>query len=306
MSLTELASTFTNNILPILLISLSGFLLGRTLPVDSRTVGRIVFYILSPLLVFDLLVHTELDLSQTLTMIVYTVAAISVTGAAAWLLGISLRLTRPVLLAVVLTSAFGNTGNYGLPLVKFAFGDEALAAATLCYTTTAILFHLAGTLIASMGRTDLRSSLLGLLKLPILYAVLLAAIVKWFDWSLPLPLARTITIAANGAIPMMLVLLGLELNRIQWTHDRRAVGAGLLSKLLLGPALGIAIAALLGLQGAVRQGAVIQAAMPAAVVNTVVASEFDLEPSLVTTMVFAGTLLSPFTLTPLLVLLAGS
>lgn len=304
MSIAELLATFANNLLPILLIAAAGYILGKVLTVDSRTIGRVVFYVFSPLLVFNLMVTSQLNLQQALTTVEYTAAVIVVLGLIAFTLGKIFRLERPQLLAVILTVAFGNTGNYGLPLVKFAFGDEALAAASIFYVTTTILFNTVGVVIASLGHLDLKSAILGVFRLPILYAVVFALLLKGFNVSIPLPLARTIEIAANGAIPAMIILLGLELTRIEWSHNFRALGVGVFAKLLLGPLVGLLIASLFGLQGHARQGSVIEAAMPAAVATTVVATEYKLQPPLVTAIVFLGTALSPLTLTPLLVYLA--
>jgi len=304
MSFTELFSTFANNLLPIMLIAAAGFILGKTLIVDSRTIGRMVFYIFSPMLVFRLMVTSQLNFQQALTTVEYTTTVIIIMGGIAFLLGKLFRLERTHLLAVVLTVAFGNTGNYGLPLVKFAFGDEALAVASIFYVTTTILFNTVGVVIASLGHLDLKSAILGVFKLPILYAVAIALVVKGFGVEMPLPLARTIEIAANGAIPAMIILLGLELTRIQWSSSLRAVSLGVAAKLLIGPLLGLLLASLFGLQGHTRQGSAIEAAMPAAVATTVVATEYKLEPSLVTAIVFMGTVLSPLTLTPLIVFLS--
>ncbi len=304
MSFIELFNTFANNLLPILLIAAAGFVLGRTLTVDSRTIGRMVFYIFSPLLVFNLMVTSQLNLNQALTTVGYTTAVIAVMGGIAFLLGKIFQLQRSHLLALIITVAFGNTGNYGLPLVKFAFGDEALAVASVFYVTTTILFNTAGVVIASLGHLDLKSAILGVFRLPILYAVAVALFLKGFDVQLPLPLSRTIEIAANGAIPAMIILLGLELNRIEWSNSLRATGLGVAIKLLIGPLLGLMLAGMFGLQGHARQGTVIEASMPAAVATTVVATEYKLEPSLVTAIVFLGTVLSPLTLTPLIVYLS--
>lgn len=304
MSFIELFNTFANNLLPILLIATAGFILGKTLTVDSRTIGRMVFYIFSPLLVFNLMVTSQLNLRQALTTVEYTTAVITIMGILAFALGKLFRLQRSHLLALVLTVAFGNTGNYGLPLVKFAFGDESLAVASIFYVTTTILFNTVGVVIASLGHLDLKSAILGVFKLPILYAVAVALLVKGFDIQIPLPLSRTIEIAANGAIPAMIILLGLELNRIEWSNSLRATGLGVAAKLLLGPVIGLLLAGVFGLQGHTRQGSVIEAAMPAAVATTVVATEYKLEPSLVTAIVFLGTVLSPLTLTPLIVYLS--
>ena len=303
MSFNELLTTFANNILPILLVGLAGYILGKTLIVDSRTIGRVVFYIFSPLLVFNLLITSELNLKQAITTVGFTAGVIAIMGMLAFTFGKLLQLERPHLLAVVLTVMFGNTGNYGLPLVKFAFGDEALAVASLFYVTTTILFNTVGVVIASLGHTDLKSAVLGLFKLPSLYGVILALLVKSFGIQLAVPLSRTIEIAASGSIPLMLILLGLELTHIEWSHSLRAVSTGVLIKLIFGPIVGLLLASVFGLQGHVRQGSVTQAAMPAAVATTVVATEYHLEPSLVTAIVFIGTLLSPLTLTPLLVYL---
>ena len=304
MSFTELFTTFANNLLPILLIASAGYIVGKTLTVDSRTIGRIVFYIFSPLLVFNLLVTSDLNLTQAASTFGFTAIFIISMGLVAFVVGKIFKLERAQLLAVILTVGFGNTGNYGLPVVKFAFGDEALAVASIFFVATSILFNTAGVIIASLGQSDLKSAILGLFKIPSLYGVVLALIVKFTGFQIPIPLERTIDIAANGAVPSMIVLLGLELTRIEWSHNFRALSVGVLTKLLLGPVVGLLIASLFGLQGFEKQANVIQAAMPAAVATTVIANEYRLESSLVTAIVFLGTILSPLTLTPLIVFLS--
>jgi len=300
MPLSELFTTFANNLLPILLLSGAGLLLGKTISIDSRSLGRVVFYVFSPILVFNLLVHTELNSNDIFVTMGFTATVCLVTGLLALLLGKLLRFDRPVLMAILLTSIFGNTGNYGLPLVSFAFGKDALAFATLCYVTVSILTNTFGVLIASLGHMDIKSALLGLFKVPTMYAVLVAALLNRFHLVLPVPLARTVELAANGSIPVMVILLGLELSRFQWSRSFRAVGLSVTMRLLAGPAIGLLLAIPFGLQGVARQGSVIEAAVPAAVMNTVLATEYGLDTSLVTAMVFVGTILSPLTLTPLL------
>ncbi len=304
MSLNELFTTFANNLLPILLIATAGYILGKFLILDSRSIGRIVFYIFSPLLVFNLMVTSQLDLREAMITVACTTCVIVVMGSIAFILGKVFKLERPQLLAVILTVAFGNTGNYGLPLVQFAFGDEALAVASIFFVTTTILFNTVGVVIASLGHTDLKSAILGVFKLPSVYGVMLAVLVKVTGFQLPLPLSRTIEIAASGAVPVMIVLLGLELTKIQWSHSFRALGIGVLAKLILGPVVGMLLAGAFGMQKHAYQGIVADAALPAAVATTVLASEYNLEPSLVTAIVFLGTILSPLTLTPLLVYLS--
>lgn len=304
MSFTELFTTFANNLLPILLIATAGYIVGKTLTVDSRTIGRIVFYIFSPLLVFNLLVSSNLNLGQAISTFGFTATFILSMGIIAFIVGKLFKLERAHLLAVILTVGFGNTGNYGLPVVQFAFGEEALAVASIFFVTTSILFNTIGVIIASLGQSDLKSAILGLFKIPSLYGVLLALFVKLTNWQIPLPLEHTIDIAASGAVPCMIVLLGLELTKIEWTHNFRALGVGVFTKLLVGPVMGLLIASMFGFETYEKQANVIQASMPAAVATTVIANEYRLESSLVTAIVFIGTILSPLTLTPLIVFLS--
>ncbi len=299
MDFNALLATFADNLLPILLLGAAGFLIGKTLSVESRGLGRVVFYIFSPVLVFDLLLHTELSSGDILSTIAFALTVMVVTGLLAFGLGRLMRLERPILMAVILTSALGNTGNYGLPLVSFAYGNAALAIATLYFVTSSVLFNTAGVLIASLGHLDLRSAVAGLFKVPSVYGVILAALLNHFRLVLPTPLERTVELAANGSIPLMIVLLGVELSRVQWSHSVRAIGLSTALRLLAAPALALLLAGLFGIQGPARQANVTEAAMPAAVTNTILATEYGLDSSLVTAMIFIGTILSPLTLTPL-------
>jgi predicted permease len=303
MSFTDLLTTFANNLLPVLLISAAGFLLGRAFHIDSRSLGRVIFYLFSPVLVFDLLLHNALPLGEMVRTIGFCLAVFATISVLVLVIGYFMRLDRPTLMAVLLTAAFANTGNYGLPLVSFAFGEDALAHATLYFVTTSLLFNTVGVLIASLGHLDLKQAVLGMLKVPTVYAVILAALLNQFQITLPIPLERTVSLASDGAIPLMLILLGVELARVEWSHSLGALSLGAGMRLLIGPLVGLLLAIPFGLTGAARQGCIVETATPAAVTNAVLATEYKLDTSLVTAIIFIGNILSPLTLTPLLVYL---
>ena len=305
MSLSVLLSTFANNLLPNLLLSGAGFTLGKLFSIDSRNIGRIVFYIFSPMLVFDLLVQNDLKLEEAVRVVSFTGTLILIMGAITLMIALALKLDRRILLSVLITTMFGNTGNYGLPLVRFAFGEEALKYGSLYFVTTTILFNTLGILIASLGHMTFRQAIFGLLKVPTVYGVTLAALINTFHIELPTALARTIDLAAGGSIPLMIVLLGLELARVQWSNSLQGVGLSVSLRLLAAPLVALLLCIPFGLQTEMQQAVVIQASMPAAVITTILATEYQLDSSLVTAIVFIGTLLSPLTLTPLIVLLGN-
>lgn len=301
--MAQVLEAFTNNLLPILLISAAGFWLGKAFSLDGRTLGRVIFYLLSPALVFKLLVYNALPPERLAWMMAFSAATILTVGGIAYLAGRILHLRGTLLTAVVLTTLLANHGNYGLPLVSFAFGPEALTYASVYFITGSLLTNTIGIVVASLGHYSPKEALLGFFKVPAIYGILAAFLVGQTGWSPPLPLERTLNLLAEAAIPAMIILLGLELQQVQWGQHLGVIGLVAALRLVIGPLVAIWLASLFHLPPAARQAGIIEAGMPSAVMNTVLASEYKIEPPLVTAIIFASTLLSPLTLTPLLVFL---
>jgi len=303
MSFPVLASTFANNILPIILLSAAGFALGKLLHIDSRSLGRVVFYVFSPVLIFDLLIQNQLEIREAAVVIAFAFAFILTMGVVTLILGRFLKLERRALISILITTMFANTGNYGLPLVSFAFGEQALSYAGIYFVTTTLLFYTLGVFLASLGHMNFKEAIVGLFRIPTLYAVLLAILINAWKIEFPIPVSRAVELAAGGTIPLMLILLGVQLTSLEFSGNQRAMQLSVSLRLILAPLAALLFAALFGLQGFTRQAGVTQASMPSMVSATVLATEYDLDSKLVTAVVFISTLLSPFTLTPLLVFL---
>ena len=210
---------------------------------------------------------------------------------------------RSVLISMLITSMFANNGNYGLPLVAFAFGQDALAHSSIYVVFSSLLTNTLGVLIASLGHLDLKHACLGIFKVPTFYAVMLAALLNEFQINIPLPVDRTVSLVAGAGVPLMILLLGLELRQLNWTNNLSALGLSTGIRLLAGPLLGLAFTSVLGITGSGRQAGIMEASMSAAVANTNLAGEYRLDSSLVAATVLISTLLSPLTLTPLIILL---
>jgi predicted permease len=101
----------------------------------------------------------------------------------------------------------------------------------------------------------------------------------------------------------MLILLGVELTRVELSGSLRAMQVSVVLRLLIAPVIALVLAGLFGIQGFARQGSVTEASMPSMVSATVLATEYQLDSKLITAIIFISTLLSPLTLTPLLVFL---
>lgn len=303
--MTSIFQIFLNILVPIFLIAGAGYLLSHFINLPSKPLSQTVFYLFSPCLIFNLLTKNELQNSDIIKMILFSSSLILLIGALTWIAGSLLRFEKGTLAATMLATMFINAGNYGLPVVLFAFGDVALGFASLFFVTNAILVNVVGVVIASMGKQSFVQALKNLARVPTVYALVIALIVMRVGWQVPLFLDRPITLLADASIPTMLVLLGVQFKKTSWSG--KAVPLTLASgfRLVVSPVLAFALAPLFGLTGPGLQASIVEAAMPSAVLNTVIATEFDAEPSLVSAAVFFTTMLSPLTLTPLLAYLTA-
>ncbi|PWT81753.1 MAG: hypothetical protein C5B57_09870 [Blastocatellia bacterium] len=295
-----LLSIFASDILPIFLIAAVGFILARVLAANVKTLSHIVFYALVPCFVFNLLVTsriTSAEFGRMALLNVLILAAMGLIGrAAAW----PLRLTRPELSAFLLVVMLSNSGNYGLPVVLFAFGSDALAHATAFFVTGSMLTYTVGVFIAATGRRDIRGAISGIVRVPAIYGVTAAAIVLAAGIQVPLAVTRPIALLSDAAMPMMILVLGMQLERATLPERPAVVAVAVVISLAIAPLVALELSGLLGVSGSARQAGVALASMPVAVVTTILALEFDIAPAFVTSAVFLSTLLSPFTLTPLI------
>jgi hypothetical protein len=303
--LSELFTLFFNNLFPILLVAGIGYILAKFLKINPRTLSQVIFYIFSPVLVFKLMITSHLSNRDILQMLLIASILMAVIGIATWLIGRLLKFDRKILAAVIITAIFMNAGNYGLPLTDFAFGAAALAFASVFFVVSAMFTNTIGIVIASSGSMSVSSAIKGLVKFPAIYTLTAGILVLRFGWQLPSWLDRTVTLLSNAAIPCMLVLLGMQLVNIKLGGHRLPLILTSTMRLLIAPALAIGLTRLFHMSVPATQAVVLEAAMPVAVMTTMLATEFEVEPSFVTGAVLITTLLSPLTLTPLLALLGA-
>jgi malate permease and related proteins len=303
--LSELVSLFFNNLFPILLAAAIGFSLTKWLKINPRPLSQLIFYVFSPVLVFKLISSSQLSNVDLLRTLAFAVLLLAGVGLLTWVIGSIFKLERRMLAAMLLTAMFMNSGNYGLPLTSFAFGAEALAFASLFFVTISLVTNTVGIVIASSGSMSVWQAVKGLVKFPAIYALILGFLFLQFKWQLPSGLDRTVTLLSNAAIPCMLVLLGMQLVNIRLDGHLIPLTISGSIRLLISPLIAFGLTRLFGMSGASYQAVVLEAAMPSAVLTTILATEFDAEPTFVTTAVLVTTLLSPFTLTPLLAFLGA-
>ena len=295
-----LVSIFASDILPIFVIAGIGFLLARRLRASVTTLAHVAFYVFSPCFAFTTLITSNVTGSQVGSLVLLAILVMVAMGVIARIAAIPLGLSRAELSAFMLVVIFSNGGNYGLPVVMFAFGNEGLSRGTLYFVTSAILTYTIGVFLAAAGRRSFRDALWGIARVPAVYGVTAAMLVLATNATIPLPLMRPIRLLADGLIPTMILVLGMQLERVKKFERPGFVALAVVLSLVVTPIVALGLTWLLGITGPARQAGVLLASMPSAVITTILAVEFDVAPTLVTNVVFVTTLLSPITLTLLI------
>jgi predicted permease len=199
---------------------------------------------------------------------------------------------------------YSNGGNYGLPVVRFAFGAEALTYATIFFLTGSVTTYVTGAFFAGSHRSRLAGALDKIWRMPSLYGVAVALLVLTLGIPVPAAMMRPVGMLSDAALPVMILVLGMQLERAVWPSRPGIVLIAVLVSLIAAPFVALGLAAALGITGPARQAVVILSSMPVAVVTTILALEFELAPDFVTSAVFVSTLASPLTLAPLIAYLS--
>jgi hypothetical protein len=260
----------------------------------------VTFHALAPALVFNTLTTSTLTGFEFGRMVAFYALVAASAGVMGRLAAIPLRLDRASLSAFLLVVVCSNSGNYGLPVALLAFGREALTFASVYFIASSIFSYTGGILMAASGRRSVGQAIAGVVRVPAVYGALAAALVMVLGLHVPDPIARPAALLSDAALPMMILVLGMQLERVTWPERPDMVVVAALLSLIATPLAAFGVAHLLGLQGAAFQAGVLQASMPTAVITTILALEFDVLPNFVTSVVCVTTLLSPITLTLLI------
>ncbi len=280
---------------PVFLLAAIGFTwvkLGFEYRVEFVT--RLAMTLSVPCLIFTALMKTEIDPAALATLSYAALAAYGAVTLLSYLLVQGAGLEHRTYLAPVI---FGNTGNLGLPLALFAFGETGLGYAVVVFAIMAILSFTFGVWLVSGGGSPLKA-----IKEPIVAATLLGALFMWQGWQTPKPITNTLELIGQMAIPIMLLTLGVAVARLKPGRMGRAVWLSLVKVLIcIGAAWGVGL--WLNLPPVPFAVLVMQVSTPVAVTSYMLAEKYGADADAVAGLVVVSTLLSVVTIPLTLVFL---
>lgn len=279
-------------LLPVFAIVMLGFGWHKSgVPFEREFVTRLVLNIAGPCLIISSLSRLTLPLEVVGRMAAGGVAMFLSTVAASF---IALRLAGLPIRTFLPALAIGNTGNLGLSVCFFAFGPEGLGLAVAVFVANSIgQFTL--TPMLQSGRSPART----LVTTPVIYGAAIGVFLLVTGVELPGWIDGTVELLGGLMIPLMLLALGNTLGGFKVNRLPFASFWGLV-RLVVGLAIAILIAEILGLEGVPRGVLILQGAMPAAIFSYLFAARYDRAPDDVAGIVLMSTLFSMLTL-PLVV-----
>lgn len=289
-SVSGLPEIFFDIIGPVLMLVAVGAGVGRWLGLSPEPFAKLAFWVFGPAFMFNALANAGLP--SNVLIEVASAALLALAGTGVFALLVTARMSRDRRAAVLTTSLYGNTGNFGLAMVIFTFGDAAIPFAAVCLVVVNTVGLVVGIASTQGGWSGIGTAF----TRPMTLVIIPALVVNGFGTELPPIVDRPIGLMAAGLIPMMLITLGIQLEQMRRPKIGIDVGLSLFAKLLVQPLIAVAAVSMIGLSDLAAGAVILQAAMPAAVFTTVLAIEQKTRPDETATIVMAGTLVSILTL----------
>jgi malate permease and related proteins len=293
----ESAFEIINKILPVFIVILLGYLYGKLKELNAESISKFVVNVTLPCLVFSLMAKTYFSFSDFATI---SFAALIIPLSTGFAVSIFLKITgKEDMRGFYLPTMFMNGGNMAFSIAYFAYGTEGLTKVIIYLIPSSLLCFSLSVYIASNKWTAVE-----MLKQPVIYALIIGAMVSFLKVPVNGAISQTADLIGQITIPMLLVILGYNLNNLQLNSVRLAVW-GSVFRIGVGFLASWAIFVLiLGLRDTTGKVIVLISSMPSALIVYPFAKKYDANPDVVASVIVASTLISIVTI-PLVIWFLG-
>lgn len=295
-------SLFIQVVLPVLLVFLAGFGLQKWKHLNIQSVSVAALYVFVPCLVFRTLYEKELNMMYLKVLIFSLIFLITIIAVVKITAKIK-KYPQSTESGLILSTAFMNSGNYGSPVILFAFGKAGFSFAIAFFVLQAIIMNFFGVYYAARGKAGVRQAFKSVAEMPATYALLAGLLFKVVQLPMPKDLLSIINLLADAAIPSVMLVLGMQLAEISVHHFQWGkVTYATFVRLILAPIIAWAITLVIPMDPLVSKVLIVLCAMPSAATTTMFAVQFDSEPEMVSSITLFSTLISVVSITAVLAL----
>lgn len=254
--------------------------------IDDKTITLINVYFLQVFLTFWGLLIRPVDMSLVIAPSIYLGIALFAIVISAIFAKFLFSNKKEYSIATV-AAIIGNTGNLGIPINIAIFGEESIPYTTIINLMNVFVVYTIGVFYYSRGTYDAKTSLLNILKLPILWAAILAIILSVNNYKPSPEIMNTLMMGAYASMTMQLFLFGIYLYGTQIKEISKKLVVWILTfKFIILPFLAFIVLINIELDPMIKGIIFIELMMPLAVANVNLASLYDCKPKLTTALVF--------------------
>ena len=291
---------FFSVMLPVMAIFALGYGLQRWKKIQVKQVSAVSIYIFMPFFFFTSLYEAKFDQRYTI-MVVFILFLLVLMVIISKIMGKLFHWSKTVESASILSTAFMNGGNYGIPMILFTFGQVALPYAVFYMVIQSMVINFFGVYFANRDAEGMARAIRKVFQMPATYAAIIAILLNVFHIKLPAPVYDTIKTVGDGSIPLMMVILGMQLATIRSLRfNWNVLLSSVIVRMLVSPLIAWGFVSLLDIGPIIGGIIIIMSAMPSAASATMYAIEFDTEPELVSSVTLVTTLFSFVSITVLL------
>jgi hypothetical protein len=253
--------------------------------IDDKTITIINVYFLQVFLTFwGLLIH-PIDITLIIAPSIYFVIVIVILLISATLAKRFFKDKKEYSIAAVI-AIIGNTANLGIPLNIAIFGEQSIQYTTVVNLVNIFLVYTVGVYYYSRGNFDTKTSLKNILKLPILWAAIIAIILSYNGYTPSKIVMNALMMGAYASIIMQLLLFGIYMHGTKMREINRSLVVWVLSvKFIVLPVAAFLVLYNIELDSMIKGIIFIELLMPLAIANVNLASLYDCKPRVATALV---------------------
>lgn len=284
-------------IFPIFLVMGLGFWIFKKFGLDLATLSKLNFYIFVPAFMFYSLLIFKPGNREMVDSVLFNILMACLNFGVTYGLARWLKFQDNLAASATLGVMIFNSANYGIPVVQLAFQGEGVAIQVITITAMNILTYTLGILVAG-GWSEWKKGLQSILRMPIIYSLVAALILRSMDWDMPDAVMVPLKWISDGMLPAALLTLGAQLGKsgISFQHPRE-IWVTTATRLLLSPFLAFLLLHVMGVHGLLARVLFVSSAFPTAVAVVLFGIEYDKEPTFAADVVSLTTLLSAVTVT---------
>ena len=271
---------------------------------DIDPLNKIVMYILMPCMIFSALYSADMSLLPTLGILPFVILTASIgSGVISYIVLKRLHYDDKKIWSVLVTVMIANTAFMGYPVNLGVYGHPGFLRAIFCdLATTCMFLLLSFVLVLKFGGT-VKRALREILLFPPLWDVVLGISFNLLNIPIGPVLDKTVNYLADGAIPLIMISLGLSIELGGLARSKAMVIFTSIVKLGVFPLIALIVVSLLGLTGLQHDVGIIEAAMPSGMLSLLLAITYILDYELTSDCILINTVISLITLPIIMTLL---